>query len=164
MPVIYLHRTFDVMPNFLDRLLRLCESLGRQKNSLEHVIFVANIWDAQAHVAHDLKREVAEVQDFFKPALEKGAHFFCHDNTRLSAQTILRRVYQYWPGGAKGYVTVKERDDEVNVRRRRKRRLPPTSDYRRRQRQAQRIRERRKQRIMEDDIITPRSCWGLFEV
>ena len=163
MPIIYLHRIFDVMPRFLDRLLRLCESLGMNQSRLDHVVFVANVWDPTAYMAQDLKTEIAEVQEFFKPALEKGARFFCHDNTRLSAETILRKVYQCWPGG-EGYVTAQERDDEVNVRRRKKRRLPPTSDRRRRRRQAQRIRERRKQRLLEANIITSRSCWGLFEV
>jgi hypothetical protein len=95
------------MPSFLDRLMRLCESLGRKRGSLEHVAFVANMWDVESHVGHDMEREVSKVQEFFEPALDKGAQFLCHNNTVSSAQTILRKVFHCWPGGGEGYTNMK---------------------------------------------------------
>jgi hypothetical protein len=95
------------MPTFLDRLIRLCESLGPKRGSLEHVVFVVNVWDRE--VDSDMESEVAKVREFFKPALDKGAQFLCHSNTVSSAQRILRNVLKCWPCGGDGYVHGKPR-------------------------------------------------------
>jgi hypothetical protein len=97
--------------DFLDRSLRLWESLGRKKGSLEHVaIVVVPDWYVEDVGVWNEERETAKVQEFFKLALDKGAQFLQYDGyTSLSAQTILRRVIQRFPDGGEGFVNVKPR-------------------------------------------------------
>jgi hypothetical protein len=156
LPVIYLHRTSDVMPSaqVFDRLIRLCECLGWTRGSLEHVAFVANMWDVEAH---DVESEESKVLEFFEPALDKGALFFGHNNTPSSTQAILREVLQCWPTG-EGYVMAEERQGMVNVRRRP--RPPSVSARRRKQRQA--LRRERRMQILDDDVVLS-ACWPWLE-
>jgi len=118
------------------------------------------MWDAEAHVGRDMEKEVSVVQEFFRPALDKGARFLCHDNTVPSAQTILQEVFQCWPDGGDGYVTKQQGDDEVDVKRSSRRPLPAPHPGKQ-QRQVSR-REALRQAILEDNMVLS-SCWGWLE-
>ena len=51
------------------------------------------------------EREAAEVEEFFKPARNKGAQFIRFDSYKSlsDAQTVLRRVIQRWSDGSDGF-------------------------------------------------------------
>lgn len=91
--VIFLHRITDnriggvARKNF--RLFRkLCGD-----DTLEHVQIVTNMWSSvEREVGEEREHSLATSDRFFKPALDKGARFVRHDNTRHSAHAIIRQL------------------------------------------------------------------------
>ena len=67
-------------------------------NVLKNVVIVTNMWGAVPPDVGD-KREVQlkTEDDFFKPVLDKGAHMARHENTRLSAENVVRLILKNHP-------------------------------------------------------------------
>lgn len=95
--VIYLHRISDnrmggiARRNFLT-FRKLCG-----ENSLKNVLIVTTMWTVDKSSPTRQAEERREAQlaagdDFFKPALDKGARMVRHDGTATSALDILRMI------------------------------------------------------------------------
>ena len=66
------------------------------ESTLQNVILVTNMWKEESMTV-DESREKELREKFLKPAIDKGAKMFRHDNTNTSAYNILRRVMKNHP-------------------------------------------------------------------
>ena len=67
-------------------------------NVLKNVVIVTNMWGGvDPDVGNKREVELKTEDDFFKPVLEKGAHMARHENTRLSAENIIRLILKNHP-------------------------------------------------------------------
>jgi len=68
------------------------------EDALKNVVIVTNMWDGvEPGVGEAREAELARENNFFKPALEKGAQMARHENTLVSAQTIVRLLIDKHP-------------------------------------------------------------------
>ena len=68
------------------------------ENTLRNVVIVTNMWgEVDRSVGESREAELRGGDDFFKPALERGAQMARHENTALSAQGIIRLILHNHP-------------------------------------------------------------------
>ncbi|KAF7422694.1 hypothetical protein PC9H_010850 [Pleurotus ostreatus] len=96
--VIYMHRISDVRMGGLSvRNFRLLRRLCGEK-TLKNLAIVTNMWGEVSHsVGEAREAELASKENFFKPALDKGAMLLRHTNTFDSAANILRHFIRSEP-------------------------------------------------------------------
>ncbi|KIM40745.1 hypothetical protein M413DRAFT_167210 [Hebeloma cylindrosporum] len=96
--VIYMHRILDNRVGGIStRNFRMFRKLCGE-DSLRSVVIATTMWDqAEITVGEDREQELASKDNFFKPALEKGARLARHNNTLESAQAIIRSIIQQSP-------------------------------------------------------------------
>ncbi|OCH84332.1 hypothetical protein OBBRIDRAFT_799197 [Obba rivulosa] len=96
--VIYIHRISDFRMTGVSRrnftmFRKLCGD-----SVLKNVVIVTNMWgEVTAERGEARERELATDDVLFKRVLEKGARMVRHDNTRESAQAILRSLVNKTP-------------------------------------------------------------------
>ena len=72
---------------------RLC---GEQ--TLRNVVIITNMWgEVDPQLGAERERELAVQDDFFKPALDKGAKMMRHHNTLESAHEVIRHLLRNNP-------------------------------------------------------------------
>ena len=88
--VIYLHRISDVrMSGMSVKNFRIFRKLCGE-DTLKNVVIATNRWeDVALNVGEAREKELMEKEDFFKPAIDKGAQIHRHYNTPGSATAIL---------------------------------------------------------------------------
>ncbi|KAF9465617.1 P-loop containing nucleoside triphosphate hydrolase protein [Collybia nuda] len=93
--IIYLHRITDLRTAGISaHNIKIFKNLCGE-GTLKNVIIVTNMWgQVPPSVGEARERELATNETLFKPALDKKAHLIRHDNTRESAQAILRLAIQ----------------------------------------------------------------------
>lgn len=89
--VIYMHRISDVRMGGLSvRYFRLLRRLCGEK-TLKNLAIVTNMWgEVSLSVGEAREAELASKENFFKPALDKGAVLLRHTHTFDSVANILR--------------------------------------------------------------------------
>ncbi|KAG1750745.1 hypothetical protein EDB19DRAFT_2009187 [Suillus lakei] len=89
--VIYMHRISDCrMGGTSKRNFRTFRKLCGE-SSLKNVIIVTSMWsEVTREIGEAREAELASMDRFFKPVLEKGARMLRHDGTLESAHTTLR--------------------------------------------------------------------------
>ena len=89
--VVYLHRILDNrMGGISTRNFRIFRKLCGD-DSLQNVVIATTMWEGvEEHVGKSREEELAAKDDFFKPALDKGAQLVRHANSLDSAQAIVR--------------------------------------------------------------------------
>lgn len=91
--MLYLHRITD---NRIGGVSRRSFNVFRKlcgDGALKNVVIVTNMWNKVRPVEGEARElELMKSDRFFKPALDKGARVFRHDNTTLSAQNIICSV------------------------------------------------------------------------
>ncbi|KAG1809655.1 P-loop containing nucleoside triphosphate hydrolase protein, partial [Suillus subaureus] len=89
--VIYMHRISDFrMGGTSKRNFKVFRELCGER-SLKNVIIMTNMWlQVTREIGEAREAELASMDKFFKPVLQKGARLLRHDGTLESAHTILR--------------------------------------------------------------------------
>lgn len=68
------------------------------EQTLRNVVIVTNMWgEVNPQLGEERERELSIKDDFFKPALDKGAKMMRHHNTLESAQEIIRHLLRNNP-------------------------------------------------------------------
>ncbi|KAG1840188.1 hypothetical protein DFJ58DRAFT_748827 [Suillus subalutaceus] len=96
--VIYMHRISDLrMGGTSKRNFRIFRELCGE-SSLKNVIIVTNMWlQVTLEIGEAREAELARMDKFFKPVLEKGGQLLRHHGTLESAHTILRYLVNNQP-------------------------------------------------------------------
>ncbi|KAG1860906.1 P-loop containing nucleoside triphosphate hydrolase protein, partial [Suillus subluteus] len=96
--VIYMHRISDLrMGGTSKRNFRIFRELCGER-SLKNVIIVTNMWlQVTREIGEAREAELARMDKFFKPVLEKGGQLLRHHGTLESAHTILRYLINNQP-------------------------------------------------------------------
>ncbi|CAL1717341.1 unnamed protein product [Somion occarium] len=94
--VIFLHRITDVrMGGVARKNFHLFKKLCGD-DALKSVVIATNMWGGvEPGLGEQREIELASNDKFFKPALEKGSKLVRHDNTRISAENIIREIMGY---------------------------------------------------------------------
>jgi len=96
--LLYFHRISDVkMGGVSTRNFKMFRKLCGE-TTLKNVVVVTNMWGGvDLGVGERREAELGGSDDFFKPALAKGAQMARHENTADSAQRILRLILHNHP-------------------------------------------------------------------
>jgi DNA segregation ATPase FtsK/SpoIIIE-like protein len=96
--VIYMHRISDCRMNGTSkRNFKIFRELCGER-SLKNVIILTNMWSGVTReIGEAREAELARMDKFFKPALDKGAQLLRHDGTLESAHTTLRYLINNQP-------------------------------------------------------------------
>jgi len=96
--VLYFHRISDFkMGGISTRNFRMFRRLCGE-DAFKNVIIVTNMWgEVQPEVGDAREAELKKDDDFFRPALKKGARMARHENTPSSAHKIIRLVLDNHP-------------------------------------------------------------------
>ncbi|PPQ95244.1 hypothetical protein CVT26_014935 [Gymnopilus dilepis] len=96
--VIYIHRISDFrMGGISTRNFKMFRQLCGE-STLKNVVILTNMWgEVDKKVGEAREHELATQDMFFKPVLDKGGRLMRHDNTRESANNILRQIFKNHP-------------------------------------------------------------------
>lgn len=96
--LLFFHRISDFrMGGILLKNFRTFRSLCGEQ-TLRNVVIVTNMWgEVNPQLGEERERELSTKDDFFKPALDKGAQMMRHYNTPESAQKIVRHLLKNNP-------------------------------------------------------------------
>jgi len=89
--ILYFHRISDFrMGGTQTRNFKMFRNLCGE-DALKNVVIVTNMWGGvEPGIGEAREAELAREDNFFKPVLESGARMARHENTLLSAQSIIR--------------------------------------------------------------------------
>ncbi|KAJ8072892.1 hypothetical protein PM082_016451 [Marasmius tenuissimus] len=96
--ILYLHRISDTrMSGVSRRNFNMFKQLCGER-TLRNVVIVTNMWgQVNAQTGEARETELGTSEDFFKPALDKGAKMVRYDNTPENALAILRDLLENEP-------------------------------------------------------------------
>ncbi|KAF9645238.1 hypothetical protein BDM02DRAFT_3069192, partial [Thelephora ganbajun] len=96
--VLYFHRISDFrMGGISTRNFNMFRKLCGDR-TLQNVVIVTNMWgEVDPQVGGAREAELMREDIFFKPVLDKGAQMARHENTSISAENIVRLIFENHP-------------------------------------------------------------------
>lgn len=92
--MIYIHKVYGGPKNGIPyKNFRMFRQLCGD-DTLQKVAIVMNMWGDVTFEIGGAHKALLASQEMFKPVVDKGALFLCHDNTTESAHSILRQIIE----------------------------------------------------------------------